>query len=98
MHRSLEFRSVSVRVMCVAKQSVTKIYSLKQKQKKKKKKKTTYFIKKCHYDFFLSSLIKCDILYGFNQGYTKIDYVIKTYVKLVFKCTVKFIFIYQIYI
>lgn len=36
MHRSLEFRSVSVRVMCVAKQSVTKIYSLKQKQRKKK--------------------------------------------------------------
>lgn len=40
----------------------------KQKQKKKKKKKTTYFIKKCHYDFFLSSLIKCDFLYGFKSG------------------------------
>lgn len=66
MHRSLEFRSVSVRVMCVAKQSVTKIYSLKQMQKKKKK--ITYFIKKCHYDFFLSSLIKCDFLYGFKSG------------------------------
>lgn len=45
MHRSLEFRSVSVRVMCVAKQSVTKIYSLKQKQKKKKEKEDNIFHK-----------------------------------------------------